>query len=557
MQKRMCGPCQIRFENVSDLQNHLYSAHREDTRDDTEQELEDLDPVSIELTREVLDETYTIYEADLSKIDAYDLDGIFYALRKPVFRTLQKILLKQKLFKIQFDLSMQFLKEDGEKVTHRFVPMESFMFTIMNKFEIPHVYNMAREQYNVRIENFEENGSGLVLERINGLKFLIMNIGNLLGGVSAQELPEILRSKHYTLVNVPSHDNLCFKRSILAHPNIIGHRAKIKRELFSKNFYEPYLNDPIVNWNGIEFPFCISQISKFHANNPEISVNVFIYDENPDDVSELEVNLIEDVDNIDDKELEIEDNEIVIPGSKIYERKKLIYEAIRAHTYPLSIMKEERKIMIDLLLVMNGTVGHYCLIRNLTGFFKSPLRAYTKGICRFCLQSFGASYDRHVETCAELGRQKVNYPEDDYLRFTKHKNRILAPYFGTADFESLLQQVNGSVGETELFQKHRPVAYSYAVVDWNNKLVTSESYLASSLEENVAERMIAQLLELADRLNENIDGFEEEAYKLAPEILKDVPIPKVPVKCIWCGKMSKPGSTHRHHSHLPDYNFVG
>lgn len=557
MQKRMCGPCQIRFNSIAELQQHIYSTHQDEVNAEKNFTQETADPMSVQITRNVLNETYSVYEVDLTNVEAYDLDGIFCALKNTIFKTLRSILEKKKNFKVQFDLSMQFLKEDGDKVSHKFVPMESFMFTIMNEFEIQQVYNLAREQYNVRIENFEENGSGLILQRINGFKFTILDVGNILGGKAVKELPEILRSKYYTLVNVPAHDDLCFKRSILAHSDIKGHLAARKQTLHSKCFYEPFLNDAIVNWEGIQFPFCVSQINKFHTNNPGIAVNIFIYDETPDDVSEVEVNVIEDEDSIDDSELEIEDNELSSPGTTMFERKKFIYENIRKHTYPLSIMKEERAIMIDLLLVMNGVVGHYCLINNLTGFFKSPMRSYTKGICRFCLQSFGSSYDRHVENCSELGRQRISYPTDDYLRFTKHKNRILAPYFATADFESLLLSEKKSCGETEIFQKHRPIAFSYAVMDWKNELLTTDAYLAESIEENVAERMITQLLELADRLNDNIDGFEKEAYRIAPEILKDVPIPKEPVKCIWCKKMSKPGSTHRHHSHLPNYEFVG
>lgn len=553
----MCGPCQIRFRTIADLQQHIYTVHEDNVNDNMQTTQVAHDPLNIQLTRDVLDETYTIYEVDLSQVDAHDVDGIFFALKEKILNSLQTLLEKRRMFKIQFDLNMQFLKEDGEKVSHNFVPMESFMFTILNQFELKHVYNLAREQFNVRVENFEENGSGLILERINGFKFTVMDMGNLLGGTSSKELPEILRSKYYTLVNVPSHDNLCFKRSILAHPLIKGNLARNKRILGTKKFYEPFLNDPIVNWNGIEFPFSVSQINKFHSNNPRIGLTVFLYDECPEDIKEIETNLIEDADNIDEAELEIEDNLVAIQGSTAYERKKYVYETIRKHIYPLSVTKEDREIMIDLLLVMNGVEGHYCLINNLTGFLKNPMKPYMKGLCRFCLQTFGYSFENHVSACAALDRQKISYPKEDFLKFTKHKNRILAPYFATADFESLLLPVNETHGETELFQKHRPVAYSFAILDWKNELVTSETYLARSLDENVAERMIAQLLELADRLNENIDEYEKEAYRVAPEVLKDIPIPKEAVKCAWCGRMSKPGTSHRHHSHLPPFNFVG
>lgn len=102
------------------------------------------------------------------------------------------------MFNIQFELSMQFLEQDGDKVGHQFVLIE---------------------QYNLRIEKFENNGTGLLLERINGFKFMIMDIENLISGAKLQEIPEILRSKCFTLVKVPSHDNFCIKRCALAHIN--------------------------------------------------------------------------------------------------------------------------------------------------------------------------------------------------------------------------------------------------------------------------------------------------------------------------------------------------
>lgn len=528
MQKRMCGPCQIRFKTIAELQQHMYAVHQDECENLTESTQETEDPITVQLTRSVLDKTYTMYEVDLSQIEAYDLDGLFCTLKKKILKTLGEILKQKKLFKVQFDLSMQFLKEDGLNVSNRFVPMESFVFTVMNDFELQHVYSLIREQYVVRIENFEENGSGLILEKINSFKIIVMDVGNLIGGSNTKELPEILRTKMYSLVNVPADDNLCFKRSILAHSEIKGYLAQRKQCLYKKKFYDPYLNDPIINWDGLKFPFSVSQINKFHSNNLNLGVSIFLWDESPDSIDKVEVNLIEDADNIDEADQEIEENEVSAEGSPIYKRKKYIFDAIRKNVYPLSIMKEKREIMIDLLLVMNGLEGHYCLITNLTGFFRNPLRPRTQGLCRFCLQSFGTSFDHHAETCAELGLQKIQYPKEDFLKFTKHKNRILAPYFGTADFESLLIPVNEKQGDTELFQKHRPIAYSFAIFDWKNELVTSETYLATKEDENVAERIIAQLLELADRLNENIDLFEKEAYRLAPEILKDIPIPSEP-----------------------------
>ena len=104
-----------------------------------------------------------------------------------------------------------------------------------------------------------------------------------------------------------NNDNECFKWSVTAavYPSVRDkERISKKLKVNAKKF----------NWDGIEFPVTLKQISLFEKNNEECSVNVYGYEK---------------------------------------------------EVYPLRISKcTTRENVINLLLISNEETNHYCWIRE-------------------------------------------------------------------------------------------------------------------------------------------------------------------------------------------------
>jgi hypothetical protein len=119
-----------------------------------------------------------------------------------------------------------------------------------------------------RVENWNSQGSGFSLENI--VKFTVcITVNTPLVGSNYIPTPKVLQHKH-ALVNVQNDDERCFLWSILAalfpvtiHPERVNH-------------YRPYLDT--LKTDGLTFPLPVEQVAAFEILNPDISVNVLLYD---------------------------------------------------------------------------------------------------------------------------------------------------------------------------------------------------------------------------------------------------------------------------------------
>jgi hypothetical protein len=126
-----------------------------------------------------------------------------------------------------------------------------------------------------QIDNFTNAGSGWTLTVI--LRFVI-RIGQCrpLVGSSFIPTPKLLERKQ-SLINVCNpDDNMCFAWAVLSAlcP------CQENTERVSK--YRPYLN--MINLTGLTFPLSVNEVAKFEKINPNISVNVYAYDEDEQDL---------------------------------------------------------------------------------------------------------------------------------------------------------------------------------------------------------------------------------------------------------------------------------
>ena len=153
--------------------------------------------------------------------------------------------------------------------------------THVGYFRTPHPITSTypqrlREQLNAALETMEERmstfmqaGSGWTLEENNALVLEMVEY-NPIGGTSYIQLPKDVYDTK-SIVNVKNDDQACFKWSILAALHPADHHAERITN------YQPFEEE--LNFNGIDFPVTVDQISKFEKLNPDISVTVLGIDE--------------------------------------------------------------------------------------------------------------------------------------------------------------------------------------------------------------------------------------------------------------------------------------
>ena len=122
-----------------------------------------------------------------------------------------------------------------------------------------------REVLDREMCEFEEKGSGWSLQKIIHLALNINKLNPMRAGCGIN-LPEVIKRKK-ACVNVNNTNEKCFKYAILACLNDVGNNSS------RSSSYKRYENK--LNFNGIDFPVKLKDISKFEKQN-DISVNVYI-----------------------------------------------------------------------------------------------------------------------------------------------------------------------------------------------------------------------------------------------------------------------------------------
>ena len=262
--------------------------------------------------------------------------------------------------------------------------------------------------------SYLKNGSGWTLKNVIGLNITYSRLRPLRGS-SHIPLPEkILRKK--ALINMENEDDECFKWAVTRALNLVGKDSqRVTKELREQS--EKLIFD------GIEFPTpCSERMFKKFENNNDVSVLVFGY-----------------------------------------ENKDII---------PLYVPIERRERIVRLFFYKNedGTKSHYCVIKSMSRLVSSQIskKKAKKFICDFCLNAFGNEdlLNEHVKYCSKHDAVNVVMPnpKNNFLKFKSIQNLIECPVKIYADFESFLKTICEMRGETKLYQKHVPSAFSIYVV---------------------------------------------------------------------------------------------
>jgi len=175
------------------------------------------------------------------------------------------------------------------------------------------------------------------------------------------------------------------------HP--VDHNAELISKIFRKKA-------ETLNWEGINFPVPLKDITKFEKQNHGISVNVFGYE---------------------------------------------------GGVYPLRISEHpEGTIYVDLFLIANEEgMQHYCWIKSMSRLLSSQKSKHSGKLhfCRRCFNPFRSegSLKEHVECCSNNEAVRIIYPkpkegsEADFLKFKNINGFMRVPFVVYADFEAFIR----------------------------------------------------------------------------------------------------------------------
>lgn len=306
-----------------------------------------------------------------------------------------------------------------------------------------------------RFEDFEMNGSGWTVDKIKELIVEVNQFDPFCGGTYIA-LPKFLRDKK-AIVNVENNDNECFKWAILSYlfpktqnPNRVSH-------------YVPYAN--ALNFDGLQFPMSVSNISRFERLNPEFSIHVYGFDEK----SKL-INVIR------------------------------LAKSMRRHHVNLLLLCESKYNQSE-------TKWHYCWIKNFSRLMSSQISSndHLMFFCFRCLQHFTSELNlkRHDEDCQQLNKCKIVMPEagkNDIIEFCSLEKQLEVPFIIYADIESLLVKTNERLsknGTINAFQEHEVYSIGYYLkCRYDNCLSKYKSYRGA----NCVEWFVTQLKQISGYL---------------------------------------------------------
>jgi hypothetical protein len=224
------------------------------------------------------------------------------------------------------------------------------------------------------------------------------------------ELPKHIDDKK-ACVNIKNLDDKCIIHCLKAHKYYDALSCRKNDPNSYKKFIDPIIPD------GIIFPIdVLKDIPKIaRANN--IKINVFNYD-------------------------------------KTFKNLEVLYND-----------KSKNTDICDLLLLSQGSINHFVLIRDISKLLHNNRDHHGKRFwCRQCLNSSYPSIEdlnKHIEVCNKNESVRCILPkeEDNKLKFKNFGNSFQHPFSVFLDFESTLEKVDDKNNEdksTVKYQKHTP-----------------------------------------------------------------------------------------------------
>ncbi|XP_022777425.1 uncharacterized protein LOC111318822 [Stylophora pistillata] len=348
--------------------------------------------------------------------------------------------------KIKFIFRCVMVKKVGDEFEFTIAHLSTLQKILFQETDREELYKECVEKMMKSLEKFERSGSGWRFYQVDGLDLHTVKYTPLKGS-SYIKLPKHLADKK-AIINMENEDDECFKWCVTRALNPVQSNPTRITKILRKQAEK-------LVWGDTSFPMEVKSIHRFEKLNPEIGVNVYMYENGLN---------------------------------------------------PLRVSSEGRgcKTVVDLLLIQDGDKKHYCLIKNLSRLVSSELskKKVKKFICRRCLNYFGSQrlLDTHDALCRfhEAVREKMP-KADTYLSFKNHHKKMDMPFVIYADFESIIKllhsaQPNPEECYTEKKSQHIPVSFCYYLKctfdDSYSRLI---EYTAKSEDEDVAQIFVESL----------------------------------------------------------------
>ena len=269
---------------------------------------------------------------------------------------------KLKSVKVSFGLQVEFsIERDGgtQYMEHYFRENEPHVFNRNDEDQIKTEFDRFVERIKGEIESWSERGSGWVLEKINIAYVNVATYKPLRVGTYLP-LPVNLAKKK-AIINVKNRDNECLKwalRAALFPPKDGNHAERPSK----------YPIKDGINYEGIDFPTPVKHIDKLEAQNKNLAINVFGWE-----------------------------NNCVIPH-RISEKEKSVPR-------------------INLMLIESGIIQHYCYVKRVSALlYDQTKNRNAKHYCMMCLTGFSRAdlLENHKKYCNGVnGRPtRIEMPEE-------------------------------------------------------------------------------------------------------------------------------------------------
>ena len=333
--------------------------------------------------------------------------------RSVIKNNLLKVLNEMKGLKFNETLKITFEKQNGDKLIEKEAYFNAKPQTVTNETEIANLLQITQQQIVNMIQQWISEGSGWTIKSVDS-HFINVVKYRPLRGSSYIPLPKELQNSAKGIINMKNNDNECFRWCHIRH--LLPQKKDPQR---IKECDKKYVEK--LDYSGIEFPVSVKQYNKIEKQN-NIRVNVFGYEE---------------------------------------EQPYVIY-----------VSKEKFDSCLNLLLITEGEVKHYCLIKDFNTFMHSQTNHNgRKHFCMYCLQCLNSKkrLEKHKVDCIEInGKQAIEMPgPGSKIKFINYRKQLPAPFVIYADFEAITEKVGEKAPQksyTEQYQKHTACGYGYKVV---------------------------------------------------------------------------------------------
>ena len=333
--------------------------------------------------------------------------------RSVIKNNLSKVLNEMKGLKFNETLKITFEKQKGDELIEKTAYFNAKPQTVTNETVIANLLQITQQQIVNMIQQWISEGSAWIIKSVDG-HFINVVRYRPLRGSSYIPLPKELQNPAKGIINMKNNDDECFRWCHIRHLLPQNENPQRIKEC-DKKYVEK------LDYSGIEFPVSVKQYNKIEKQN-NIRVNVFGYEE--------------------------------------------------GQPYPFYLSKEKFDSCLNLLLITEGEVKHYCLLKDFNKFmYNQTKHKERKHFCMYCLQCLSSKehLEKHKVDCVEInGKQAIKMPvSGSKIAFKNYRKQLPTPFVIYADFEAITEKVGEKAlqkSHTEQYQKHTACGYGYKVV---------------------------------------------------------------------------------------------